>query len=45
MSELIDYADHHAGTMGGGSGKLNPYKLGIELFGYRETLEYRAVRQ
>ena len=31
-SELIDYADHHAGTMGGGSGKLNPYKLGIELF-------------
>jgi len=31
-SELVDYADHHAGTMGGGSGKLNPYKLGIELF-------------
>jgi len=31
-SELIDYADRHAGTMAGGSGQLNPYKVGIELF-------------
>ncbi len=31
-SELIDYADHHSGTTGGGSGRLNPYKLGLELF-------------
>jgi stage V sporulation protein R len=31
-SELIDYADHHSGTMAMSSGKLNPYKLGIELF-------------
>ncbi len=31
-SELIDYADHHSGTLGGGSRRLNPYKLGIELF-------------
>ena len=31
-SELIDYADHHSGTLGSTSGMLNPYKLGIELF-------------
>lgn len=31
-SEVIDYADHHSGTMATGPGRLNPYKLGIELF-------------
>lgn len=30
--EIIDYADHHSGTMGTQPGALNPYKLGIELF-------------
>ncbi|MGQ0504032.1 MAG: SpoVR family protein [Myxococcaceae bacterium] len=30
--EIIDYADHHAGTMGTRPGALNPYKLGIELY-------------
>jgi stage V sporulation protein R len=30
-SELIDYADHHSGTLGG-RGRLNPYKLGVELY-------------
>jgi len=30
--ELIDYAEHHAGTMGTSPGRLNPYKLGLELF-------------
>jgi stage V sporulation protein R len=30
--EIIDYADHHSGTMATSQGKLNPYKLGIELF-------------
>jgi len=30
--EIIDYADHHSGTMATQQGKLNPYKLGIELF-------------
>ncbi len=30
--EIIDYADHHAGTMGSRPGALNPYKLGIELY-------------
>lgn len=31
-SEIIDYADHHSGTMGTRPGAINPYKLGIELF-------------
>jgi stage V sporulation protein R len=30
-SEVIDYADHHSGTMAMSGGRLNPYKLGIEL--------------
>jgi len=31
-SEIIDYADHHSGTLGTSPGRLNPYKVGIELF-------------
>ena len=31
-SEVVDYADHHSGTMATQPGRLNPYKLGIELF-------------
>ncbi|MBI4410420.1 MAG: SpoVR family protein [Gemmatimonadetes bacterium] len=31
-SELVDYADHHAGTMAPYPGRLNPYKLGLELW-------------
>ena len=31
-SELIDYADHHSGTLGTRPGRLNPYKVGLELF-------------
>jgi stage V sporulation protein R len=31
-SDIVDYADHHAATMGVQPGVLNPYKLGIELF-------------
>lgn len=30
-AELVDYADHHSGTMAPYSGRLNPYKLGLEL--------------
>ncbi len=30
--ELITYAEHHAGTLATSPGRLNPYKLGIELF-------------
>ncbi|MCI0651447.1 MAG: SpoVR family protein [Planctomycetes bacterium] len=31
-SEIIEYADHHSGTLGARPGVLNPYKVGIELF-------------
>ncbi len=31
-SEVIDYADHHSGTVATSPGRLNPYKLGVELF-------------
>ncbi len=31
-AELIDYADHHSGTLATSPGRLNPYKLGIELW-------------
>jgi len=30
-AEVIDYADHHSGTMFTQPGRVNPYKLGIEL--------------
>ena len=30
-SEIIDFADHHSGTMAMSPTRLNPYKLGIEL--------------
>jgi stage V sporulation protein R len=30
--ELITYADHHAGTLATAPGRLNPYKMGVELF-------------
>jgi stage V sporulation protein R len=31
-SEVIDYADHHSGTVAMRPGQLNPYKLGLELY-------------
>jgi stage V sporulation protein R len=31
-SEVIDYADHHSGTLATSAGQLNPYKLGVELW-------------
>jgi stage V sporulation protein R len=30
-SEVIDYADHHSGTVAMQRGRMNPYKLGLEL--------------
>jgi stage V sporulation protein R len=36
--ECIDYADHHSGTMATHGARLNPYKLGIELF---RNIEHR----
>jgi stage V sporulation protein R len=37
-SELVDYADHQSGTLGVQPGKINPYKLGYELF---KDIEFR----
>ncbi|PYQ14294.1 MAG: SpoVR family protein [Acidobacteria bacterium] len=31
-AEVVDYADHHSGTVATHAGRLNPYKLGVELF-------------
>ncbi len=30
--EIITYADHHSGTVATSPGRLNPYKMGVELF-------------
>ena len=40
-AEIVDFADHHAGTLATQPGRLNPYKLGIELF---RDIEYRWDR-
>jgi stage V sporulation protein R len=37
-SEVVDYADHHSGTMAQQRMRLNPYKLGIELL---RNIEHR----
>ena len=37
-SEIVDFADHHSGTVATHPGRLNPYKLGIELF---RDIEFR----
>jgi stage V sporulation protein R len=31
-AEVIDYCDHHSGTTAQQPGRLNPYKMGLELF-------------
>ncbi|MBA4019217.1 MAG: SpoVR family protein [Pirellula sp.] len=31
-SDLICYCDHHSGTMATSGGRLNPYKIGLELY-------------
>lgn len=35
-SEIVDFADCHSGATASSPGRLNPYKLGIELFRYAE---------
>jgi len=35
-SEVIDYCDHHSGTVHMQPGQLNPYKMGVELFRHIE---------
>lgn len=31
-ADVIDFADHHSGTVGAAPGQVNPYKLGVELW-------------
>jgi len=31
-AEIIDFADHHSGTVAQHPGRLNPYKMGLEIF-------------
>jgi stage V sporulation protein R len=31
-NEIIDFADHHSGTTAMPPGRINPYKIGLELF-------------
>jgi len=31
-SEVVDFADHHSGTMAVQPGRVNPYKVGLELY-------------
>lgn len=35
-SDIIDYAENNAGVMATSGGRLNPYKLGVELFRHIE---------
>lgn len=35
-SEIIDFADHHSGTTAMSQGRINPYKIGIELYRHIE---------
>jgi stage V sporulation protein R len=35
-SEVVDYCDHHSGTVATRPGNLNPYKLGVELYRHIE---------
>ncbi len=35
-SEIVEYADNNAGVMSTAGGRLNPYKLGVELFRHIE---------
>ena len=34
--ELIDYAERHSGTVSTSPGRINPYKIGVELYRYIE---------
>ncbi len=45
-SEIIDYADHAAGVLVTSGGRLNPYKLGVELFRHiEERWDSGPIRQ
>ena len=43
--EVVDYCEHHSGTLATAPGRLNPYKLGIELLrDIDAALEHGALR-
>jgi stage V sporulation protein R len=35
-TEVVDYAEHHSGTVANHPGQLNPYRMGYQLFQYIE---------
>jgi len=35
-ADVVNYCDHHSGTLASSPGQLNPYKVGIELFRHIE---------
>ena len=35
-ADVIDYCDHHSGTVAQQPGRLNPYKMGVELYRHIE---------
>lgn len=35
-AEVVDYAEHHSGTIASHPGQLNPYRIGYQLFHYIE---------
>jgi len=43
-SEIVDFADCHSGATLTAPGRLNPYKLGIELFRYAEKRDESLER-
>ncbi len=46
-SEIVDFADCHAGATATGPGQLNPYKLGLDLFRHadRRGMDLFALRR
>jgi stage V sporulation protein R len=42
-AEIVDFADHHAGTLATRPGQINPYKLGIELYRWIEERWNRGM--
>jgi stage V sporulation protein R len=36
LADVVNYCDHHSGTLASSPGQLNPYKVGIELFRHIE---------
>ena len=43
-SEIVDFADCHSSATATAPGRMNPYKLGIELFRYAEACGHDLMR-